>query len=97
MTPVRFHPEARAELRTAVEFYRNRSQNLGRDLALEVRAVIDQIRDLPHSGSPQETDFRRVALTRFPFSVVYAIAEDDIEIVAIVHHRQRPGYWRDRT
>ncbi len=97
MTSVWFHPEARAELRTAVEFYQNRSQNLGREFALEVRAMIDQIRDLPRSGSPQETSLRRVVLARFPFSLVYRMVEDGIEIVAVMHHRQRPGYWRDRT
>jgi hypothetical protein len=37
---IRFHPEARAELRAAVEFYEQQAPGLGRDLVGEVRVVL---------------------------------------------------------
>jgi plasmid stabilization system protein ParE len=33
----------------------------------------------------------------FPFSIIYdRVSDDDILIVAVAHHRRRPGYWRSR-
>jgi len=35
-------------------------------------------------------------MDRFPYSVIYLIEDDLIRIVAVMHQRQRPGYWRKR-
>lgn len=35
-------------------------------------------------------------LRRFPYSVIYIIAPDEIIIVALAHHSRRPGYWGRR-
>ena len=70
---------------------------LGAALKLEVQAVIERISDLPYSGSPAEDTLRRTHLPRFPFSIVYRLTDGEIEIVAVVHQRRRPGYWRERT
>jgi len=36
-------------------------------------------------------------MKRFPYFVVFRVALDRIEIIAIAHERQRPGYWADRN
>ncbi|MCH7935415.1 MAG: type II toxin-antitoxin system RelE/ParE family toxin, partial [Gemmatimonadetes bacterium] len=45
---------------------------------------------------PFQSGTRRVLLHRFPYIVVYKELEDEILVVAFAHHKQRPGYWRDR-
>ena len=35
-------------------------------------------------------------LLRYPYVVVYAVADDEIRVVAFAHERQLPGYWADR-
>jgi len=35
-------------------------------------------------------------LRRFPFSVVYKVRPDQIQIVALAHSRRSPGYWSQR-
>jgi plasmid stabilization system protein ParE len=77
-----------------VQLYQEQVRDRGRALVMEVRATIDRIKDLPRSGSPHQASFRRAVLSRFPFSLVYRLVEDDIEIIAVMHHRRRPGYWR---
>jgi toxin ParE1/3/4 len=94
---IRFHPEARRELRAAVAFYEGEAAGLGRDLLQEVRAALTRLADWPASGTPDAADIRRVVLTRFPFTLVYQVLDDALEIVAVMHQRQRPGYWKDRT
>jgi plasmid stabilization system protein ParE len=93
---LRFHPAARTELREAVVFYADQSPGLGRDLVREVRAVAERIQLWPESASMDESDVRRAMLSRFPFTVVYQVSPDAIDVIAVMHQRQRPGYWRDR-
>ena len=97
MKPVRFHPAAREELRYAVEFYESRAEGLGSDLQEEVEAAVRRIAELPFAGSPREISVRRKVLRRFPFTLVYQVREQSVVIVAVMHQRQRPGYWRERT
>jgi len=47
---------------------------------------------LGHAMAPA----RRYAFPRYPFSLVYILRGEDIEIVAVAHGRRRPGYWRAR-
>jgi plasmid stabilization system protein ParE len=95
---VRFHPDARAELLGAIRFYQNETAGLGRAMAGEVRSALRRISEFPESGSPDGTrdDLRRVFLDRFPFTVVYRIPDDGVEVLAVMHQRQRPDYWRTR-
>ncbi len=39
---------------------------------------------------------RRKVLARFPYSLLYLEGPDYIRIVAVMHHRRRPGYWVER-
>jgi len=38
----------------------------------------------------------RFLVHRFPFGILYRIAGDEIQIVAIMHLRRKPGYWTKR-
>jgi len=40
--------------------------------------------------------WRRILLRRFPFGVVYGVMDDQIVVVAIMHTRRKPGYWKNR-
>jgi hypothetical protein len=35
-------------------------------------------------------------LNTFPFSIVYLDDPDAVKIVAVAHHKRRPGYWKGR-
>jgi hypothetical protein len=40
---------------------------------------------------------RRYILHRFPYGIIYRLLGDDVlEILAIAHHKRRPGYWGRR-
>jgi len=92
---VTFHPQARDELRHAVKYYDEEARGLGRQLVNEIRRVVTRIADLPKSGSPMGSR-RRVVLRRFPFTLVYREQADTLQVLALAHHRRRPGYWRHR-
>jgi hypothetical protein len=35
-----------------------------------------------------------MVLNRFPYAILYRIASDEVQIVAVMHLHRRPGYWR---
>jgi toxin ParE1/3/4 len=41
-------------------------------------------------------DSRRHLLTRFPFAVIYTIENQRIYILAVMHLKRKPFYWKDR-
>lgn len=64
-----------------------------------VDTALAQICERPEA-SPlwhQDRPYRRHVLQRFPYVVFYRLlADDSIEITAIAHAKQRPGYWLTR-
>ena len=39
---------------------------------------------------------RRYLFRRFPYSIIYQITNDELRIIAVAHHRRRPGYSSNR-
>ena len=96
MRSVRFHEQARLELIDEVAFYDDAHPGLGQRFGRAVSAAISIAASMPYIGSPYKHGTRRVFPTKFPFSVVYAVREAEIVILAVAHFKRRPGYWRER-
>jgi plasmid stabilization system protein ParE len=69
---------------------------LGRRFAQEVRMCIRRIEAAPRRWRVLEDDVRRCLVRVFPYSVLYTIEEGYILIVAVMHGKRQPGYWRRR-
>jgi len=41
-------------------------------------------------------NIRRARLKKFPIMILYQVFADEIDVFAIAHTSQRPGYWRSR-
>ena len=97
MKPVQFHPEARAELDEAAEWYNRKRDGLGAELLSAVERAVDRIAKDPQMGAPYKSTHLRFSLVkRFPYVVYYLDRTDDIWIAAVAHGRQRPDYWKSR-
>lgn len=92
-----FHPEAEAEFNGAIDYYEAREAALGYDFAVEVYAAIQRIVAYPRSWPVLEGDVRRCQTNRFPYGVLYAVEERQIFIVAVMHLRRDPDYWKHRV
>jgi len=95
---VKFHPEAREDLREGRAFYRHRSPLAAVAFAKEVDTAISRIVEAPLRYS--ESDYGTRSFTfpwRFPYTLVYTMRGSRIIIVAVAHHSKEPGYWRHRV
>lgn len=97
MKPVVFHDAAQAELDAAIAYYETKKAGLGLELLVEVEQVTIQIQSHPRAGSPyKSTQYRYVLVRRFPYVLYYLDCDDLIWIVAVMHAKRRPDYWRRR-
>lgn len=93
---VRLHPEARAELIEARNWYHDRSPLSSTAFSHAVDRAISRIRESPNSFPVADHGTRKLVLQRFPFNVFYRFSEVEIVVVAVAHQKRRPGYWSDR-
>jgi len=92
-----FHPLAERELIEAAKFYETRAAGLGEDFIRRVQHALVQIVVNPHAGNRLAEGLRRRLLQRFPFCIIYLVGPgDDISVIAVMHLKRRPGYWRRR-
>ena len=90
------HPEAVAEARAAREWYEERSAVAASRFVVELEHALERINDSPESWPPYLHGTRRYLLRHYPYQVVYRVAGDRVQVIAIAHARRRPGYWRYR-
>ena len=93
----RWHPDAVAEADAATGFYRERRRELGIRFVNCRDEALGRISIKPEIYRELEPGIRKTRLKTFPYALVYRIRNDKVEIIAVMHVRRRPGYWKDRV
>ena len=93
---VEFLELAENELKEAVRFYNEQSEGLGFEFALEIQKTIERIIQYPEAWTKFSKRTRRCRCNNFPYGVVYCIKEGILLIVAIMHFKREPNYWKKR-
>lgn len=93
-----FHPEAEEEFIKAIDFYEAQERELGLDFSIEVYQAIQRVIANPESWTKRSENIRRILLQRFPFGILYNYDSkaEEIFIIAVMHLRRAPDYWRER-
>ncbi len=99
--PIRFDAEAEDEFEAAALYYEERSRGLGTAFLNSVDDAVSRLREAPQRfgrlpGVPEELGVRRILVSKFPYSLVYLVLEDEIRVLAVAHGSKRPGYWTRR-
>lgn len=91
-----FLSPAAAEYRDAVDYYEAVSTGLGAEFADEIALSLQRIAAYPDAWPKLSVRTRRCMMNRFPYGLVYRTRGKEIQIIAIMHLKQNPLYWRDR-
>ena len=98
-----FHPEARAELRSAALWYDERRPGSGDDFIAEIAAALERFAAAPEScpiwlGTRLEDPLiRKATVQRFPYVIAFEKHERHCLVLAVAHAKRRPLYWLART
>ena len=98
---IRIDDGALDELVEAARWYEDRERGRGVAFSNAAFVRVESLNRFPNAGTPVRGVSgtllaRQVRLLRYPYVVVYAVADDEIRVVAFAHERQLPGYWADR-
>lgn len=90
------HPEADAEFAEAVRYYSQVSPELGVRFYREMERLLREVCADPERYRKFDPPARRHFSRDFPYAVIYFERPDHLWIIAVMHMKRRPGYWRER-
>jgi plasmid stabilization system protein ParE len=93
----RIHPEAEREYQEARAWYSARSQQAGIHFETAFEQAIESIEANPVLYGLWEEVYRFCKMRRFPYSLIYRIEGEEVQVVAVAHGRRLPGYWGRRA
>jgi toxin ParE1/3/4 len=94
---VRLHPAARREIRRAFEWYlQEAGQRIAAGFLDDFEQTLTLLKNHPEIGEPGGSNTRRLIFQRYPYTVVYRLKGETLEIVATAHHSRHPEYWAGR-
>jgi toxin ParE1/3/4 len=82
---LRFHRQAREEVRAEAQHYASIHLDLGRQFVDAIEQLVRQIQTQPTLFRMFEPPARRHFGPRFPYAVVYVDLPDHVWIVAVMH------------
>jgi hypothetical protein len=87
---------AHSDLSDAQQWYNAQESGLGDKFTNAAQAAINDLLRDPESWPIIEDEIRRHPVDSFPFDILFAVENNDIDVVAVADQRRRPGYWKDR-
>jgi plasmid stabilization system protein ParE len=91
-----FHPAARDDAAGARQWYSQRSAIAARAFLTELILAVESVREAPERWPRYLAGTRQYHFPKFPFSLIYRVSDEAIVVIAIAHHRRKPGYWLER-
>ncbi|MCE7949965.1 MAG: type II toxin-antitoxin system RelE/ParE family toxin [Xanthomonadales bacterium PRO7] len=93
---IELHPGAEIDIEEARRWYAQRSPIAAHAFLLEVEHVMERVAGSPERWPSHIADTRSYSFPRFPFRLVYFVRDSVVVVVAVCHHRRKPGYWAVR-
>jgi toxin ParE1/3/4 len=94
--PVFFTDDADAEALEAYDWYAARNRDAAEGFRSELRHAVARITDRPDRYRLFDGDVRRYLLRKYPFGVLYVLEPDLVIVLAVMHLKKEPGYWKKR-
>jgi toxin ParE1/3/4 len=90
------HAEARCELLEARDYYDREAGGSGLLFLEAIEREFELLLEYPRIGKALVRGTGRRTMLNWPYSIVYQPILGGIYVIAIAHHKRRPGYWRKR-
>lgn len=92
-----WHGGAKAEADAAAAFYNEKQPGLAQRFLDELEETLHRIQRHPRAYRVVDGEIRKCRIPHFPFGVIYREGAECIEIIAVMHLRRSPGYWKPRN
>jgi plasmid stabilization system protein ParE len=96
MKRARFLDVAEFDLIEAFDWYEQQQPGFGRVFNAAVRETVSRLMVDPESHSELTSGIRRRRVLRFPFDVLFGVTDDEVVVIAVMHHHRSPDSWAGR-
>lgn len=88
-----FHRQAQAEATAAFQSY---SDAAAEGFQMKFTDLLTLIQRYPEAFPAYGDGFRKAVMPRkkYPYTIFYRLTPRRIRIVAVAHHKRKPGYWK---
>jgi plasmid stabilization system protein ParE len=90
---LKFSARAVREVGQAYEWYEAQSEGLGSEYQAALELQMRRLVQAPSTYAEILPGVRRTLLPRFPYGVFYAVKNDLVYILAVVHNARDPKRW----
>jgi plasmid stabilization system protein ParE len=97
LKPIHGRPEALQELEAAASWYELRSPEAKQGFVDDFEKAAKLVRAYPKAWPGAFGLFRKCLFSRFPYQLIYLEGKEAILLLAVMHLRRRPGYWKKRA
>ncbi len=92
----KFHPAAEQEYSDAAHYYDQQAEGLGDRFVAEIEDGISRVCQNPLTWGQLSRKTRRCLTHHFPYGIIYVVDDERIFILAVMHLKRKPGYWKSR-
>ena len=98
MTRAIFSSAANADVKRALDYYKHEAgAKVADDFIAQLESKVTLVLRRPEAYPVVTRDLRCANLDRFPYQIVYRIADASvIRIISVRHHKQHPDFGLDR-
>ena len=96
MYDLRTHPEADKELAEALGYLAERTLWHANRFADTYHAALRRLHKQPECRHFVWRDFRRFNISPYPYGIIYRLRNEEVFIVALMHEKRHPDYWKSR-
>jgi len=90
------HPNAAQEIEQTTAFYNKQQAGLEKRFIEDLEDGIEKVCAHPLRYKVVEGDVRKCRLEHFPYLLIYQVQSEQVEIIALMHLRKQPDYWKNR-
>jgi len=97
MKVVWFDPRAEEEFLLGAQYYEEQEPGLGSRFIAAVKVAVRVAANSPHIHRKTIGDCRKCRVVRYPYALIFREYNDKLQIIAVMHMKRRPGYWKERV
>jgi plasmid stabilization system protein ParE len=96
MKAVWFDPRAEEEFLLGAQCYEDQEPGLGSRFIAAVKMAVRVASASPRIHREIFGGCRKCRVVRFPYALIFRERNDEVQIIAVMHMKRRPNYWRGR-
>jgi toxin ParE1/3/4 len=93
---LKFSSRAVREVGEAYAWYESQSEGLGSEFELAFELQLKRLEQVPLLYTEVLHGVRRTLLPRFPYGVFFAVKNDLVHVLAVIHTARNPKRWPEK-